>query len=221
MFLQQKARSKQLLNSLQWKPLAPSYIVSALQVELANVDSIYTSYKHLILTATQLLKREPSFNGMSTLNKYTKRSLLPFLGDTFSWLTRTATTKDIRDIKRRVNQLFETQTQQQDTLVHVISTLNITRYAMQVNKQHINTVMEAVHRTHNDVTTLFNMTSLIYTHINYQQILLHIHSILANLRDSLCYMRQIAMHAMEYTSILLLHILPVKDLRVMLMHIKV
>ena len=50
--------------------------------------------------ATQLLKREPLFNGMSTLNKHTKRSLLPFLGDALSWLTGTAMTKDVRDIKK-------------------------------------------------------------------------------------------------------------------------
>ena len=107
MFLQQKARSQQLLNSLHWKPLVPSYLLSALQAELANLDSICTSYKPLILTATQLLKRESLFKGMSTLNKCTKRSLLPFLGNALSCLTRTATTKDIRDTKRRVNQLIE------------------------------------------------------------------------------------------------------------------
>ena len=53
-------------------------------------------------------------------------------------------TKGIRDIKGRVNQLTETQTKQWDTLVHVISIQNITRYAMQVNRQHINAVMEVV-----------------------------------------------------------------------------
>ena len=163
---------------------------------------------------------------MSTLNKHTKRSLLPFLGDALSWLNRTAMTKDIRDIKRRVNQLVETQTQQQDTLVHVISILNLTRYATQVNRQHINVVTEAVQRTHNNVTTLFSITSLIYTCIHYQQVLLHIQSILANLRDSLYYMRQIAMHAMDYTDaattgILSPHVLPVEDLREMLMHVEV
>ena len=182
MFLQQRARSQQLLNSLHWKPLAPSYLLSALQVELV-------SYKPLILTATQLLKREPSFSGMSTLKTCTKRSLLPILGDALSWLTRTAMTKDIRDIKRIVNQLIEMQTQQQDTLVHALSMLNVNRYAMQVNREHINAVMGAVQRTNNDVTTLFNITSSIYTCINYQQILLYICSILANLRDSLYYMR--------------------------------
>ena len=184
MFIQQNARSQQLLNSIQWKPLAPSYLLSALQAELANLDSIYTSYKPLTLTVTQLLKREPSFNGISPLSKCIKRSILPFLGDTLSWLIGTATTKDVRDTKKRVDQLIKTQTHQQQTLVHVISILNITRYAMQDNRQHINTMMQAVQRTHNDITTLFNITILMYTHINYQQILLHIHSTLANLRDS-------------------------------------
>ena len=153
-FLQQKARSQQLLNSLHQKPLASSYPLSALQAELTNLDSIYTPYKPLILTATKLLKREPSFNGMSILNKCTKKRLLPFLGDTLNWLTRTAMTKDIRDIKRRVNQLITTQTQQQDTLEHLIYIINITRYAMQVNRQCINIIMETVQRTQNNVTTL-------------------------------------------------------------------
>ena len=118
------------------------------------------------------------------------------------------------------------QTHQQDTLVHVISILNVIRYAMHVNRQHINAVMEAVQRTHSDITTLFNITSLIYTCINYQQILLHVHSILVNLRDSLYYMRQIAINAMDYidaapTGILSPHVLPVEDLREMLMQITI
>ena len=68
--------------------------------------------------------------------------------------------------QEKVNQLIETQTQQQETFVHVISILNITRYSMQVNRQHINTVMEAVERTHNNITTLFNISSSIYSHIH-------------------------------------------------------
>ena len=58
--------------------------------------------------------------------------------------------------------------------------------------------LDAVERTHQDVTMLYNITSLLYTSLNYQQIVLHIHSILANLRDSLYHMRQVAMHAMDY-----------------------
>ena len=97
---------------------------------------------------------------------------------------------------------------------------------MHINRQHINTVIEVVEMAHNDVTTLFNITSSIYMHINYQQILLHIHSILTNPRDFLYYMRQIAMHAMDYidtatTGILSPQVLPVEDLREMLIHIEV
>ena len=99
---------------------------------------------------------------------------LTFLGDTLSWLTRTATTKDVQNIKKRVNPLIETQTQQEERLKHAISILNVASYATQFNRQHINAVMEAVERTHNNVTTLFNITSSIYTYINYQQIFLHI-----------------------------------------------
>ena len=77
--------------------------------------------------------------------------------------------------------------------------------------------MQAVERTHDIVTPIFNIISSLYTHMNYQQILLHICSILSNLRDSLDYMRQIAMHAIysidaATTSILSPHVLAVEDL---------
>ena len=71
----------------------------------------------------------------------------------------TATTKDISSIKKRVNQLIVKQHNQQETLVHIISVLNVTRYATQVNRQHINIVMDAVDRTHQVITTLHNITS--------------------------------------------------------------
>ena len=148
-------RMQQILNSLQQKPLAPTYIPSALQVELANLDSIYTSYKPLTLTATQLMRREPTFDSMSTFNKCAKRILLPFLGDALSWFTGMATTKDVRSIKNRVNQLIVMQHQQQETWVHIITILSVTRYTTQVNGQHIHLVMETVERTHQDGTTLY------------------------------------------------------------------
>ena len=116
MFVQQMGRIQQLLDFLQQKPLAPTYILPALQAEYN-----YTSYKPLVVTATQLLRREPTLHQMSSLSRCTKRSLLPFLGDTLNWLTGTATTKDVRSIKNRVRQLIATQHQQQETLVHIIS----------------------------------------------------------------------------------------------------
>ena len=71
-------------------------------------------------------------------------SLLPFLRDALSWLTWTAITKDIHSIKTRINQFIATQVSQYKTLVHVVSILDITRYATQVNRCGINTLMDAV-----------------------------------------------------------------------------
>ena len=218
-------KTQQLLNSLQQKSLTPTYILSALQVELANLDSTYTSYKLLILTPTQLLRRDSPFDGMSTFNKCIKRSLLPFLEDALSWLTGTATTKDVSSIKNRVNQLIVMLHHQQETLGHIISIINLTRYTTQVNRQHINLVMEAVERTLQDITTLYNIIRSPYTYQNYHQIVLCTHLILANLRDSLCYMKQVAMHVMDYieaatTGILSSHVLLVEDFQKMLIHIE-
>ena len=130
MFTRQMDRTQQLLTSLLQRPLAPTHLFSTLQAELNSLDSIHTSYKPLTLAATHLLKKEPSFDGVLVSNKH-MRSFLPFLGDTLSWLTGTATTKDVSSIKNGVNQLIATQHNQQETPVHIISILNTTRYATQ------------------------------------------------------------------------------------------
>ena len=103
MLVQHMGRKQQLLNPLQQKPLAPTYMILALQTELTNLDSIYTSYKPLTLMETKILRMAPTFDGILPLNKHTRRNLLPFLGDVLNWLTRTATAKDVRHIKSRVN----------------------------------------------------------------------------------------------------------------------
>ena len=87
MFVKQMERTQQLLNSLQQKLLALTYMITSLQVKLTNLDSIYPSYKPFISTAIQLLRREPTFDGAPLFNRCTRRSLLPFLGDALSWLT--------------------------------------------------------------------------------------------------------------------------------------
>ena len=148
-----------------------------------------------------------------------------FLGDALSWLMETATTKNVSSIKNRINQLIAMQHKQQETLVHIISVLNVTRYATQVNRQHINLVTDTVERTHQDITMLYNITSSLYTSLNYQQIVLHICSNFANLRDSLYYRRQVNVHAMDYidaatTGTLSPHVLPAEDFWKMLIHIK-
>ena len=127
MFIRQMDRAHQLLKSLLQKPLGPIHLLSPLEAELTNLNSIHISYKPLICAVAQHLKKETSFDGVS--NKCMRRSLLPILGDALSWLTGTATTKDVNSIKR-VNQLINTQHSQQETLVHVISILNVTRYAI-------------------------------------------------------------------------------------------
>ena len=58
-------KKQQLLDSLLQKPLALTHLFSTLQAKLTNLDSIYTPYKPLILAATQLLKKEPSFDSLS------------------------------------------------------------------------------------------------------------------------------------------------------------
>ena len=63
-------------------------------------------------------------------------------------------------LKKRVNQLITTQNVQQDTLVHVISILNITKYAAQVNSQYINIITDTVNETVCDVNNLYNITTL-------------------------------------------------------------
>ena len=198
MFIRQMDRTQQLLDSLLQKPLAPTHLFSIWEAEFYNIDGIYTSYNPLILAATQLLKKEPSFDGVLVSNKYMGRSLLPFLGDALSWLTGTAMTRDVSSIKKRVNQLIATQHSQQETLVHVISFLNITRYATQLNRQHINIVMNTAEKTHLDITTLYNITHSLYCSLSYHQITLHVCSILTSLRDSLYYMREVTIHTMDY-----------------------
>ena len=125
---------------------------------------------------------------------------MPFLGDALSWLTGTATTRDVNTIKKRVHQIITAQNVQQDSLVHVISILNVTRYAAQVDRQHINNVMDTVDETVHDVNNLFNITTSLATSLSYYQLGLHIKSVLANLWDSLSYIRVVSLHIMDYVN---------------------
>ena len=62
---------------------------------------------------------------------------------------------DVGSIWKRVNQLIAMQHPQQETLAHIIPIPNVTRYVTQVNRQYINLVMEAVEKTHQDITMLY------------------------------------------------------------------
>ena len=224
-FNRQMNRTCQLLQSLSQQPSAPTQLLAMLQLELTNINDIYISYKSIIIPAINLLDLDPSFDGNSNYNKHVRRSLLPFLGKALSWLTGIATSKDVNSIKKRVNQLTATQSTQQEAIVHIVSILNVTRYAVQVNRKHINIIMDKVDETVNDVNNLYSLTTSLATSLSYYQLLLHIRSVLANFWDSLPYIRTVSMHTMDYinaatTVTLSPHILPIRDLKQMLSHIE-
>ena len=155
---------------------------------------MYSAYKPTIISAINLPNRDPSFDGQTYSNTHRKRSLLPFLGDTLRWLTGTVTTKDVNSIKACVNQLVENQSAQQETLVHIISIWNVTRYAAQINKHSINILMDNMNETSQDVNNLYNLTTSLATRLSYHQIVLYIRSVLANVRDLLSYIINVSTH---------------------------
>ena len=176
LFTRQLARTQQFLRSLDQHPSAPTQLLSTLQLELSNIQDIYNSGESTITSAVQLLNSNQPPTCTSC-----RRSLLPFLGDALSWLTGTATTKDIHSIKMWINQLIAAQTSQHNTLVHIVSILNTTRYATQVNRHNINTIIDAVCTTSQDINNLYNLTTSLATSINFNQMILHIRSVFANL----------------------------------------
>ena len=106
--------------------LASQLVLNALLDKFSNIENIYESYKPTIRSAVQLLKAD-SENMSPPENPWSKRSLLPFLGHALKWLTGTLTTRGTQEIKQHVNQVIQAQTKQQETLVHVICILNVTR----------------------------------------------------------------------------------------------
>ena len=133
--------------------------------------------------------------------------------------------KDTWEVKQHVNQLIQEQSKQQETLVHVISILNVTRCAIQVNREKLSEMIDTFQRSNEDLNRLFNITEDLTQCIRYQQMYIYMCTILAYLRDSLIYMRQVAIHMMDYvdaatTNILVPDILPMEDLRSTLQHIE-
>ena len=84
--------------------------------------------------------------------------------------------------------------------------------------------MDAVSTTSHDINTLYNLTNSLATSINFNQMILHIRSVFANLHDSLNYIQMVSTHIMECinaatSGTLSPHVLPVIDLQRMLQHI--
>ena len=108
--------------------------------------------------------------------------------------------------------------------VHIVSILNVTRYTTQVNRHSINNLIDVVCTTSKDINNLYNLTTSLAPSINFNQMILHIRSVFANLQDSLHYLQTVSTHNMENinattSSILSQHVLPVVDLQKMLQHI--
>ena len=86
-------------------------------------------------------------------------------------------------------------------------------------------MIDALQRSNENLNRLFNITEVLTQCIRYQQMYIYMCTILACLRDSLTYMRHVAIHMMDYvdaaaTNILSPDILPMKGLRSMLRHIE-
>ena len=89
----------------------------------------------------------------------------------------------------------------------------------------LNEVKHALQRSNEYLYRLFNITEVLTQCIRYQQMYIYVHTILADLRYSLTYMRQVAIHTMDYvdaatTNVLSPDIIPAEDLRNMLRHIE-
>ena len=85
--------------------------------------------------------------------------------------------------------------------------------------------MDALQRSNEDLDRLLNITGVLTQCIRYQQMYIYMCTILAYLRDPLTYVRQVAIHMMDYvdaatTNALSPDILPVEDLRNILRHIE-
>ena len=131
--------------------------------------------------------------------------------------------RDTWQIKQHANQLVQEQTKQQKTLVHFTPILNVTIYVAQVNRQILNEILDALQRSNDDLNSLFNATEVLTQCIRYQQMYIFMCTILGYVRDSLTYMRQVAIHTMDYvdaatTNIFSPDILSVEDLRNKLRH---
>ena len=226
MFNRQKNIVREMISKLRnhlddaIEPLQP------LQIELDNLHNLFMAYKPVFSSARSILQTQPSFDEKPIpVSRRKKQSLLPFLSSALKWLTGTATTKDIKHIKKCISSLIETQENQWKTMVHIVSILNLTRYETQVNRQRINIILKELMRTNEDIRALFNITNQLATQVQVQNIMLHLRAMLTNLRDCLHFMKQLANHVLEYidtatTGTLTLHLIPVPDLQKMLYQIE-
>ena len=69
LFTRQTDRTHQITHSLNQQPSALTQLLSALQVELYNINDIYNSYKPLIIPVINLLATDPSIDDNTNYNR--------------------------------------------------------------------------------------------------------------------------------------------------------
>ena len=85
--------------------------------------------------------------------------------------------------------------------------------------------MKELTKSSEDIRALFDITNQLATQVQVQNIVLHLRAMLANLRDCLHFMKELANHILEYidtatTGTLTPHLIPVPDLQKMLYQIE-
>ena len=108
MFNRQKNIIRETISKLRNHPDDEIEPLQPLQVELDHLHNLLMAYKPVFSSTKPI---PPSGRK--------KRSLLPFLGSALKWLTGTATTKDIKHIKKQISSLIKTQENQRKTMVHI------------------------------------------------------------------------------------------------------
>ena len=81
-----------------------------------------------------------------------------------------------------------------------------------------------MHTTTQDINNLYNLTTSLASSVTFNQMILHLRSVFANLHDSMHYLHTLSTHTMDYinvatSGILSPHVLPVAYLQKMLQHI--
>ena len=93
-----------------------------------------------------------------------------------------------------------------------------------MNRHSINNLIDTVHTITQDINNLYNVTKSLASSITFNQMILHIRSVFANLHDSMHYLCTLPTHTMDYidaatSGILSAYVLPIADLWKMLQHI--
>ena len=113
MFNRQKNIICEMISKLRNHPDDEIEPLQPLEIKLDNLHNLFMAYKPVFSFARSILQMQPSFDRKPIPPSGQKKgSLLPFLGSALKWLTGTATTKDVKHIKKWISSLIETQENQ-------------------------------------------------------------------------------------------------------------